>query len=348
VGVVQVGPLSAGADPGPACYGRGGNRPTVTDANLVLGYLNPDYFLGGEVGLDRAAAERAIREHVAEPLGIDPLRAAAGIVEIINVHMEQGIKAVSSERGYDLREFALVAFGGAGPLHAARLAATLDIPSVLVPPHPGVTSAMGLLMADVKHDYVQSRLQDLGTTTPSEVQAALEELADRAQSDLRAEGFADEQITLQGLLDLRYAGQGYELSVAAPAGALDDAALADIRTRFDALHERLHGHQAPGESVEIVSYRLVALARVPRIELRRDASSGGDSRDARKGERQALFPDSPAPALCPVFDRTRLQAGARLEGPAIVEQLDSTAVIYPHQVAVVDDHRNLIIRVGAG
>jgi N-methylhydantoinase A len=345
VGVVQVGPQSAGADPGPACYSRGGTRPTVTDANLVLGYLNPDYFLGGEVRLDRDAAERAIREQVADPLGLDPLRAAAGIVEIINVHMEQGIKAVSSERGYDLREFALVAFGGAGPLHAARLAASLDIPWVLVPPHPGVTSAMGLLMADVKHDYVRSRLQELETTTPSDVQAALDELADRARSDLRAEGFADEQITLQGLLDLRYAGQGYELSVTAPPGALDDAAMADIRSRFDALHERLHGHQAPGESVEIVSYRLVAMARVPRIELRRDTSAGGDSRDARKGERQALFPDSPAPVPCPVFDRTRLPAGARLEGPAIVEQLDSTAVIYPHQVAVVDDHRNLVIRV---
>jgi N-methylhydantoinase A len=135
--------------------------------------------------------------------------------------------------------------------------------------------------------------------------------------------------------------------VTAPSGALDDAALANIRTRFDAMHERLHGHQAPGESVEIVSYRLVAMARVPRIELRRDTSAGGDGRDARKGERLALFPDTPAPVPCPVFDRTRLQVGARVEGPAIVEQLDSTAVIYPHQVAVVDDHRNLVIRVGA-
>jgi N-methylhydantoinase A len=347
-GVVQVGPQSAGADPGPACYGRGGTRPTVTDANLVLGYLNPDYFLGGEVRLDRAAAERAIREQVADPLGIDPLRAAAGIVEIINVHMEQGIKAVSSERGYDLREFALVAFGGAGPLHAARLAATLDIPWVLVPPHPGVTSAMGLLMSDVKHDYVRSRLQDLDTAAPADIQEMLGELADRARADLRAEGFADDLITLQPLLDLRYAGQGYELSVPAPGGTFDAAALLAVRAQFDALHERLHGHQAPGEAVEIVSYRLVAFARVPRIELQREAAAGGDLGAARRGERQAFFPELAAPVACPVFDRTRLSTGVRLEGPAIVEQLDSTAVIYPHQVAVVDDYRNLVIRSGAG
>src|SRR5581483_6187064 len=185
VGVLQVGPRSAGADPGPVCYGRGGTQPTITDANLVLGYLNPDYFLGGEVVLDRAAAEQAIAKQVAEPLGLDVYRAAAGIVEIINAHMEQGIKAVSSERGHDLRDFALVAFGGAGPLHAARLAAALEIPWVLVPPYPGVTSAMGLLMSDVKHDYVRSRLQPLSENDPNDAERLFGELAAQARADLR-------------------------------------------------------------------------------------------------------------------------------------------------------------------
>jgi N-methylhydantoinase A len=345
VGVLQVGPRSAGADPGPVCYGRGGTQPTITDANLVLGYVNPDYFLGGEVGLDRAAAEQAIAKQVAEPLGLDVYRAAAGIVEIINAHMEQGIKAVSSERGHDLRDFALVAFGGAGPLHAARLAAALEIPWVLVPPYPGVTSAMGLLMSDVKHDYVRSRLQSLSETDPDDAERLFAELAAQARADLQAEGFADDQIVLQRLLDLRYAGQGYELGVPTSEAPLDRSALAAARGRFDALHERLHGHQAPDEPVEIVNYRLIALARVPRIELRRDAAGSDDATAARKEERRVVFLDQQGPMPCPVYDRARLAPGHRLNGPAIVEQVDSTTVVYPGQEVLVDEYRNLLVRV---
>ena len=349
VGVLQVGPQSAGADPGPVCYGRGGTQPTVTDANLALGYLNPDYFLGGEVRLDRAAAERAIAERIAAPLSIDPIRAASGIIEIINVHMEQGIKAVSSERGHDLREFALVAFGGAGPVHAARLAANLDIPRVIVPVHPGVTSALGLLMSDVKHDYVRSRLRPLSDTTPDEANAVLAELAERARAELRAEGFADEQVRLQYLMDLRYAGQGYELSVPTSAAAaaavpdLDAEGLAEVRQRFDALHERLHGHQAPGEPVEVVNYRVVSFARVPQAQLQRYPRATADIATAWKSERTAVFAEHPAPVTCPVYDRTRLHPGHGLRGPAIIEQVDSTIVVYPEQEAVVDDYRNILI-----
>ncbi|HZR99090.1 MAG TPA: hydantoinase/oxoprolinase family protein [Chloroflexota bacterium] len=345
VGVLQVGPQSAGADPGPVCYGKGGAQPTVTDANLALGYLNPDYFLGGEVPLDRAAAERAIAERIAAPLGLEPLRAASGIVEIINVHMEQGIKAVSSERGHDLREFALVAFGGAGAVHAGRLAADLDIPRVVVPEHPGVTSALGLLMSDVKHDYVRSRLRPLADTPPDEANAVLAELAERARADLRGEGFADEQVALQYLLDLRYSGQGYELSVAAPAYPLGAAGLAEVRRRFDALHERLHGHQAPEEPVEVVNYRVVAFAHVPQVQLQRHPPATTDVAAARKGERLAAFAEYPAPVACPVYDRRLLGPGHVVAGPAIVEQVDSTIVVYPGQEAVVDDYRNVIIHV---
>ncbi len=345
VGVLQVGPQSAGADPGPVCYGRGGTQPTVTDANLVLGYLNPDYFLGGELRLDRAAAERAIRERIAAPLGLDPLRAAAGIVEIINVHMEQGIKAVSSERGYDLREFALVAFGGAGPVHAARLAADLDIPRVIVPAHPGVTSALGLLMSDVKHDYVRSRLRLLAETPLEEANAILDELTERARADLAAEGFAPEQIALQYLLDLRYAGQGYELSVPAPRVPLDAATLQEARQRFDALHERLHGHQAPDEPVELVSYRLVAYARVPQVRLQRYPAATTDVSAALKGSRLVTFPEYGEPTPCPLYDRARLAPGHVVRGPAILEQVDSTVVVHPGQEATVDPYRNVIIRI---
>lgn len=348
VSVLQVGPQSAGADPGPVCYSKGGTQPTVTDANLALGYLNPDYFLGGEVPLDRTAAERAIAERIAAPLGLEPLRAASGIIEIINVHMEQGIKAVSSERGHDLREFALVAFGGAGAVHAGRLAADLDIPRVIVPEHPGVTSALGLLMSDVKHDYVRSRLRPLPETTPDEANALLAELAEHARADLRAEGFADAQVALEYLLDLRYSGQGYELSVTVPAYPLDAESLAEARMRFDALHERLHGHQAPEEPAEVVNYRVVAFARVPQVQLQRHPRATGDVAAALKGERQAAFPEQPAPVLCPVYDRRLLGPGHVMPGPAIIEQVDSTIVVYPGQEAVVDDYRNVIIHVAPG
>src|SRR5581483_4302165 len=222
------------------------------------------------------------------------------------------------------------------------------IPWVLVPPYPGVTSAMGLLMSDVKHDYVRSRLQPLSETDPNDAERLFGELAAQARADLRAEGFADDQIVLQRLLDLRYAGQGYELSVPAPESPLDRPALAAARQHFDALHERLHGHQAPGEPVEIVNYRLIALARVPRIELRRQTAGSDDATAARKGERRAVFLDQADAVSCPVYDRTRLAPGHRLRGPAIVEQVDSTTVVYPGQEVLVDEYRNLIVRVRGG
>jgi N-methylhydantoinase A len=223
-------------------------------------------------------------------------------------------------------------------------------------------------MSDVKHDYVRSRLRPLDATPPAEANAVLAELAEHARADLRGEGFAEADIHLEYLIDLRYAGQGYELSVPAPAGRqgsigsapgeagdsapprpargtadLDQAALAEIRQRFDAIHERLHGHQAPEEPVEIVNYRVVAYARVPQAPLQRYPRAATDASAARKGERLAAFPELPAPVNCPVYDRARLDPGHTLRGPALVEQVDSTIVVYPGQEAVVDDYRNVII-----
>jgi N-methylhydantoinase A len=200
-------------------------------------------------------------------------------------------------------------------------------------------------MSDVKHDYVRSRLRPLADTPPAEANAVLAELAERARADLQDEGFADEQVALQYLLDLRYAGQGYELSVAAPAYPLDADRLAEVRRRFDALHERLHGHQAPEEPVEVVNYRVVAFARVPQVQLQRHPTAPTDVAAARKGERLAAFAEYPAPVTCPVYDRRLLGPGHAIAGPAIVEQVDSTIVVYPGQEAVVDDYRNVIIHV---
>jgi N-methylhydantoinase A len=342
VGTLRCGPHSAGADPGPACYGKGGEAPTVTDANLVLGYLAPDYFLGGALALDLERATDAIARRVAEPLGLSVHQAAAGIVRLIDVEMAQGVRVVSSERGYDLRDFAIVAFGGAGPVHAGAIARELGIPRVLVPRYPGLTSALGLLMSDVQHDYLRSSLRPLASLEPAEAQAALDALDGRARADLQAEGFQTAACELLHQVDLRYAGQGYELSVPLAPGSVTVAALASARAAFDALHERLHGHRAADAPVELVSYRTVALAHVPKVELPDRPLEESDAGAARKGARRAWFADV-GWVECPLYERERLRPGARLTGPGIVEQVDSTTVVHPGQRLVVDAQENLIL-----
>jgi N-methylhydantoinase A len=259
VGALQVGPDSAGADPGPICYDQGGEEVTITDANLVLGVLSPEKFLGGRLKLNKAKTEKLLEEKIAGPLGLTLLEAADGILKIINVKMEEAIKAVSSQRGYDIRDFTLVAFGGAGPMHAGRIALDLGIPSLLIPFTPGVTSALGLLMSDVKHDYVRSKLAPLKELDLTEVNNLFSELTARAKADLHAEGFSDSEIALHASLDLRYAGQGYELTVPSPMPPLKKAHLDLMRQRFDSQHEQAHGHKAESEPVELVSLRLVSL-----------------------------------------------------------------------------------------
>jgi N-methylhydantoinase A len=329
-GGLHVGPQSAGAEPGPVAYGRGGRTPTVTDCNLVLGYLNAA-FLGGEMVLDRDAAWQAIEERLARPLGIDTLRAAAGVVELVNVKMEEAIKAISTQRGYDLGAFALVAFGGAGPVHAAQIALDLNIPRVIAPPAPGAASALGLLMSPVRHDYVLTRLGPLADCTPD----PFLELERQALRDLEAEGFSAARRQLTYLIDLRYEHQGYELSVPVPWPAL---LVADLRERFDALHEHLYGHAAPDQPVEVVSYRVVGTGQISAPRLAQLPAH--DSRDACAGHRQVFFSD---PMTCPIYDRAGLGAGATLDGPAIVEQYDSTIVVPPTLRLRVDGYGNAVL-----
>jgi len=343
-GALHVGPRSAGAVPGPACYGRGGARPTVTDANVVLGYLNPRALLGGALAVDAAAAEGALREHVAAPLGVDVLRAADGVVRVVNVKMAEAIKAISTQRGFDLREFTLIPFGGAGPVHACQIALDLGIPRVLVPPVPGVTSALGLLMSDVKHDYLRSRLALLLEVTEDQASATLGELADRARAQLADEGFAPDAMQLRYFLEMRYAGQGYETPVPLDAVPLAAGDLARYRERFDALHRQRHGHAAPGQPVEVVSYRVEAIGQVPRVAVARVPAATEPVDAARVEERPALFPSlAPTPVPVPVYARERLGAGHRFAGPAVVEQYDATTVVHPEQAVEVDAWGNLII-----
>ena len=340
-GALEVGPESAGAVPGPACYARGGTQPTITDCNLILGYLSPDNFLGGKMALDVAKARAAIAEHVAKPLQMDVVDAAEGVVRIINVKMQEAIKAISTMRGHDLREFHLLAFGGAGPLHAVHIAKELAMPGVVVPLHPGVYSAMGLLMSDVKHDYIRSKLSVLSATSERDVDALFAEMEAVALKDLHEENFSDDRIDLERTLDLRYAGQGYEVTLPCD---LRDGGLAGLRTRFDQSHQRNFGHMAPDEPVEIVSYRLRGIGRVPPVTLKIYKPQGIALKDALRETRPARFDG--VTLDCPVYQREKLDVGTNFAGPAIIDQLDCTTIIPPGHHARVDDHKHIIVTAG--
>ena len=340
-GVLQVGPLSAGAVPGPACYGRGGAAPTITDCNLVLGYLGEDNFLGGRMRLEAAKARAAIEAAVARPLGLDVAQAAEGIIRVIDVKMEEAIKAISTMRGHDLRDFMLLAFGGAGPLHAGRIARDLGMAGVIVPLYPGVFSAIGLLMSDVKHDYIRSKLTPLSEISPVDVNGMFERMVAQALDELRDDGFSAEQIRIERALDMRYAGQGYEIAVSCAAHSLQEADLKQLRATFDQQHRTMFGHMAPEEPVEIVSYRVRGIGLVPPVEMPQFKPAGTILADAQREIRRVRFDGREV--NCPVYQRERLDVGLTVAGPAILDQFDCTTVICPGQMARVDEWKNLIV-----
>jgi N-methylhydantoinase A len=341
-GALEVGPDSAGAVPGPACYGRGGAMPTITDCNLVMGLLSPDNFLGGRMRLDPDAAGRTIEERIAKPLGMGVAAAAEGIVRIIDVKMQEAIKAISTMRGHDLRGFHLLAFGGAGPVHAGRIARDLGMAGVIVPLYPGVYSAIGLLMSDVKHDYVQSRMTQLRGLDPAEVNAMFDTLVAQAREELREDGFGEDRISVQRALDMRYAGQGYEMTLPVGDAPLNEAVLVILRKDFDAQHKAMFGHNAPEEPVEIVSYRVRGVGLVPPVEMPRFKPSGASLDDALRERRRVRF--GGVEMECPVYQRETIDVGATITGPAILDQFDCTTVLCPGQLARVDEYKNLIVR----
>jgi N-methylhydantoinase A len=341
-GVLQVGPQSAGANPGPACYGLGGTQPTITDANVVLGYLSADNPLaGGALRLDRELAERAVRT-IADPLGLSAIDAAKGIVEIVNVKMQEAIKAVSSNRGYDLRDFHLLAFGGAGPLHAAALASELGMKGVLVPAFPGAFSALGLLLSDVRQDYVTSELGAIDAVEPAHVAGVFDALRARGEAELLAQGFAPAQLRFEHAFDLRYVGQGFELTIPVPENPRTREALQAARARFDEDHAQITGHSAPGERVEIVNYRITAVAAVPQASIASPFVATTGAAGAKLGERDTWLGGARTPTA--LFDRTKLAPGTAVAGPAILLQGDSTTLIPPGQSAVVVELGQIDIR----
>ena len=345
-GRLKVGPQSAGADPGPACYGRGGTQPTVTDANLVLGYLGTDAFLGGRMRLDRAAAEAAI-DRLAAELGLSRLETAHGIFRIANANMLRAIRLVSVERGLDPRRFALLAFGGAGPVHAAALAAELDIPRVIVPRNPGNFSAFGLLVADLSRDAVRTQLTPLRPEALDGIRQVYVDLEARLTEQFVADDFDPGQVVFRRSVDARYVGQAYEVNVGVPVGLLAPSDVEALEEAFHAAHAERYGHSAPGEPVELVNFRAIATVPTAKPAFPRLERTDSDGAAARIGERPAWFDGSGDPVLTPVLDRDQLDAGVVLTGPAIIEEPGATTVLLPGQRAEVDDLGNIVIAVGA-
>jgi N-methylhydantoinase A len=333
-GSLRNGPQSAGAHPGPACYGRGNDRPTNTDANLVLGRLG-EKLIGGAMTVDRSAAERAIREHVAEPLGLGLLEAADAVIRVANANMADAVRLISIRRGYDPREFCLVAFGGAGPLLGAALAAELSIPTVLVPPSPGITSALGCLLVDVRHDLSAMFLAHLDSVDLEVLEEEFGKLEGEARERLEAEGVPEEQMSIQRLVDMRYLGQWRSLTV--PVSAPVD--LGDAGERFHTEHERAYNYRRDGSPVEVYRLSVRAVGVTPKPQLRRHDPTGGAV--APRGSRAVHF-DSSGDALdTPLYLRSELPSGAKLDGPAIIDQLDSTTLVPPGWRAEVDEWLNI-------
>jgi N-methylhydantoinase A len=340
---LRVGPQSAGADPGPACYDRGGQEPTVTDANLVMGLLNPDNFAGGGIRLDRSKAEQAIQRQVAGTLGMSAVDAAAGIRRIVNAAMAGAMRVVTVQQGYDPRGCVLMAFGGAGPTHAVELAEELDIPRVLVPRYPGITCALGLALADVSHDYVQTLLADVATVDLETLTRRYRDLEDQGHRGLEGDGVPKERHAMRRSADMRYMGQGYHLEVPVPVGVIDRRGLESMCEAFHAAHEATYGFRNPGEPIELVNIRVTATGRMDKPAFQATREGGRDADPARTGTRDVYSRERGKAEPYTLYDRAKLQAGNEVAGPAIVEQPDSTTVIPGGYRARVDAYLNLLI-----
>ncbi len=344
-GHLRVGPQSAGAFPGPACYGNGDDA-AVTDANVVLRMLNPEYLLNGQMKIDREASVAAVRR-LAEPLGLGVEETALGILRVVTANMARAIRVVSVQRGYDPREYALVPFGGAGPLHASRLAKELGMRTIVVPEIPGAQSALGLLMTDVKTDFMRTQITPVDASRAEELGGIFDELTERAASWFAEEHVDDEGRELLRRMDLRYRGQNFELPVEVPDEHRFQADGVDaIVELFHQSHERVYGYRSEDAAVEVVTFRLEASGQAAHVDIRRDEQTESDPERALVGVRRTCFDPSDGYADTPVYDRSLLTPGDVIAGPAIVEQMDTTTVLLPGDAGRVDVYRNLVIEIG--
>jgi N-methylhydantoinase A len=345
-GLLKVGPRSAGAHPGPVCYGLGNEEVTVTDANVLLQTLNPVSLLGGRMAVRQDLARAAIGRLAAQ-LGMEMMATAQGVISVVTANMAKAIRVISVQRGYDPRDYTLVAFGGAGPLHAARLARELDMTRILVPRSPGILCATGLLLTDLRADFSATRLTALSLAALPVIAAAFDSLSGRAES-----WFAEEHIfpgarRLTRTVDMRYAGQNYELAIALPEGAVTLASLDTLAEGFAAAHKRMYGFAAEGEAVQLVTFRVEASGLVPKAEFQPSAAGDADASAAIMATREVWMPEAGGFAACPVYDREKLATGHRIVGPAIVEQMDATTVVLPGMTGMIDAYANLILEDAA-
>ena len=340
-GLLKVGPRSAGSVPGPACYGGGGAAATVTDANLLLGALSSETPLAGTVWLDEAKAQAAI-ERTGAVLGLDALQTAAGIIRIVNAQMAVDMRLALQEHGQDPRSFALVAFGGAGPLHAGMLARSVGIPRVLVPLYPGLNCALGMLQTSVRHSYLRSEIGSLQRIAANRVNELFDALEAQAMREASEEGFSPSQVKISRLLDLRYPHQGYSLCVSCPA-PFDEAARISVKRAFDALHQSVYAQSAPNENADIVTFRLQSEIAVPRLSLPHLPHTNGSAERAIKGQRRLYDMAQQKFERVNVWDRASLRADDRFEGPAVIEQFDSTTIALAGQTVSVEANGTLVI-----
>jgi N-methylhydantoinase A len=340
-GALRVGPLSAGADPGPACYGKGGENPTVTDANVVLGRLNPEYLLGGEMRIYSEFSEKTIKDKICELTRLDLVEAANGIVKILNLNVTRILRIVSIERGYDPRRFVLNAFGGLGPTHACSLANELRIPKIIVPVNPGLFSAYGLLSTDFVYDLVSPVMKKVTEIAPNEIEDIFRNLETESGSVLRNARIPTERIAFTHQLDMRYFGQAYELIIPTRR-PFTKTILEKAIDAFHQKHEAIYGYAAE-EIVEIVNARLRAIGETHKPRLGKTPVTRKTLENALLTHRDVFFEEFDGYVRCPVYAREKLKAGLLIEGPAIIEQYDTTTVISPNWKAYVDEFGNLIM-----
>jgi len=346
LGLLKVGPDSSGADPGPVCYSQGGTEPTVTDADLVLGYLDPDYFLGGKMHLDTKRARQAL-SRLAEPLGMTVEQAAWGVHQIVNENMANAARAHLNERGKDPRRMPMYAFGGAGPVHGYRVAEILRLPALISPFGAGVGSTFGLLAAPLAFDFVRSAYSRLDQQDWSLANQLLDVMAEEGRTVLEGSGLSAKEIRYQRTADMRYVGQGHEVSVRLPNGVLGEQHVPQITAEFEETYRGLYGRKGPDVALEIINWRVVANG--PRPEMNLHLPRGiSDRSDARKGSRRAYFPESSGFVETAVYDRYAFQPGVEFTGPAIVEERESTLIVGPRGCARVDENLNVIVELDDG
>ena len=343
-GGFRVGPLSAEADPGPVCFGKGGTEPTVTDAHLVLGRINPRNFLGRRMELDVAGAKAAIQGRIADPLGLSLEEAAHGITHLADTNMIHAIRRVTIERGHDPRDFTLLGYGGGGGLFAASLAREMEIGKTIIPVNPAVFSAWGILNSDFREDVVRTTVMPTAALAVEELLEMFGDLADVAADKLAASGLAAERARFVRALDMRYEGQEHTVKVPLPpADDFKAGGMALLQSLFDQLHERMYAHASPGTPTELVNLRLSAIVESGKPSILEIPRGAGNGEEALKGDRRVYFRDERDAVPCPVYDRERLGAGDAFRGPAIVEEWNTTTIVHPGQRLGVDDYGNLII-----